>query len=269
MTGAVCCLAAAVLCWPVGATTGRSARLRPARPLPAVELAALVERPGAPVAAGLGAGATVAAVSTPLVAALAAVCAGAVVRTVRATRRAAAARRRAQAIAEGLGVLAAELRAGRSVEDAAGAAVAGCPDDVAGAALGRVLRLGVAPPAPPTAGVPADVAEVLGRVAVAVRLSARTGCSLAGVAAAVEDDLRARDRAETELRAAVAGPRASAAVLAGLPVLGLLMGSGVGADPWRVLTTTGTGSVLLVVGVGLELAGVAWSTRLVRRAVSR
>jgi tight adherence protein B len=89
------------------------------------------------------------------------------------------------------------------------------------------------------------------------------------VAAALEDDLRARDRAETELRAAVAGPRASATVLAGLPVLGLLMGSGVGADPWGVLTTTGTGNALLVVGVGLELAGMAWSARLVRRAVSR
>jgi tight adherence protein B len=47
------------------------------------------------------------------------------------------------------------------------------------------------------------------------------------------------------------------------------MGSGVGADPWRVLTTTGTGTVLLVVGVALELAGTVWSARLVRRAVQR
>jgi tight adherence protein B len=89
------------------------------------------------------------------------------------------------------------------------------------------------------------------------------------VVTAVEDDLRARARAGTELRAAVAGPRASATVLAGLPVLGLLMGSGVGADPWRVLTTTGTGTVLLLAGVGLEVAGLAWSDRLVRQAVQR
>jgi tight adherence protein B len=88
------------------------------------------------------------------------------------------------------------------------------------------------------------------------------------VTAAVEDDLRARLRAEEELRSAVAGPRASATVLAGLPVLGLLMGSGVGADPWRVLTTTGPGTVLLVLGVALELAGTAWTGRLVRRAVA-
>jgi tight adherence protein B len=45
------------------------------------------------------------------------------------------------------------------------------------------------------------------------------------------------------------------------------MGGGVGADPWRVLTTTGTGQLLLVAGVGLEVAGLVWSARLVRRAV--
>jgi tight adherence protein B len=45
------------------------------------------------------------------------------------------------------------------------------------------------------------------------------------------------------------------------------MGSGVGADPWQVLTTTGTGQVLLVAGVGLELAGLTWSRRLVQRAL--
>jgi tight adherence protein B len=33
-----------------------------------------------------------------------------------------------------------------------------------------------------------------------------------------------------------------------------------------VLTTTGSGTVLLVLGVALELAGTTWSARLVRRA---
>jgi tight adherence protein B len=100
-----------------------------------------------------------------------------------------------------------------------------------------------------------------------VLLSARTGCSLAAVTAAVEDDLRARHRLRLELRTATAGPRASAMLLAGLPVLGLAMGSGVGADPWRVLTTTGTGQLLLVLGVALELAGLSWTGYLVRRAL--
>jgi tight adherence protein B len=34
-----------------------------------------------------------------------------------------------------------------------------------------------------------------------------------------------------------------------------------------VLTTTGTGQILLVAGVALELTGLAWSARLVRRVV--
>jgi tight adherence protein B len=267
MTAALCCLAAAAVCWPAGGSAARSARLRPARSRRALDLVVQFDRPGAAGAGALLVAAVVAAASTPLVGGLAGVCVAAAARAFRGTRRSAAERRRVQAVAEGLGVLAAELRAGRSVEEAAAAAEAGCPDVGAGAALARVLRLGGGPP--PGAGPPDEVADVLARIAAAVRLSARTGCSLAGVAAAVEDDLRARDRAETELRAAVAGPRASAAVLAGLPVLGLLMGSGVGADPWRVLTTTGTGNALLVGGVALELAGVAWSGRLVRRAVSR
>ena len=45
------------------------------------------------------------------------------------------------------------------------------------------------------------------------------------------------------------------------------MGSGVGADPWGVLTGTTAGQVLLVVGVALEAAGLAWSRRLVARAL--
>jgi tight adherence protein B len=45
------------------------------------------------------------------------------------------------------------------------------------------------------------------------------------------------------------------------------MGHGVGADPWSVLTRTGTGQILLVAGVALEAAGLAWSRRLVARAV--
>jgi tight adherence protein B len=87
------------------------------------------------------------------------------------------------------------------------------------------------------------------------------------VVSAVEDDLRARRRHRLELRAATAAPRASALLLAGLPLLGLAMGSGVGADPWAVLTTTATGQVLLVAGVALEVLGLTWSRRLVRRAV--
>jgi tight adherence protein B len=257
VTGALLCLGGALLAWPTGAP-GRPGRLAPVtrrRPDPA---RLLTGRSGVVLPALLAAAAGL-VLSTPVVAALAAGCAASVGRAVQQRGRAAAAERATRALVEALGVLVAELRAGRPLLDATAAAVAGCPDPATAAVLGPVLRLGEPPPS-------ADPALV--RIAAAVRLSARTGCSLAGVTTAVEDDLRARLHAEEELRSAVAGPRASAVVLAGLPVLGLLMGSGVGADPWRVLTTTGSGTLLLVLGVTLELAGIAWTGRLVRRAVA-
>ncbi|MGY1744172.1 type II secretion system F family protein [Blastococcus sp. SYSU D00695] len=251
-------LAAALLLWPAGRGVPRPGdrgwgagpeRWRSRLPVPAV--AALL--------AGLGAG----IVSTPLVAALAAAVAGGAAVARQRARRAGAEEDRVAALAEALGALVAELRSGRPLDDAAVAAGAGCGDPAAAEVLLRAVR---APGSLPVAGAGAGVWDAaVARLAAAVRLSLRTGCSLAAVAAAVEDDLRARRRHRLELRSALAGPRASAGLLAGLPLLALLMGGGVGADPWAVLTTTGTGQVLLVLGVGLEAAGLAWTGRLVRR----
>jgi tight adherence protein B len=262
MSPALLCLAGALLCWPAAARVTRL-RGRPARHRP--DLAALTGGRVGTVGAAMVCGVLGLLLATPVVAALAAVCGGVAGRALQQRSAAAVAERRSRALVEALGALAAELRAGRPLAEATGTAVDCCPHPATAAALGPVLRLGEPPPGPLVDGP----GRALARLAAAVRLSAATGCSLAGVVTAVEDDLRARLHAEQELRAAVAGPRASATVLAGLPVLGLLMGSGIGADPWRVLTTTGTGTVLLVLGVVLELTGTAWSARLVRRAGQR
>jgi tight adherence protein B len=61
----------------------------------------------------------------------------------------------------------------------------------------------------------------------------------------------------------VAGPRMSGYVMAALPVLGLLLGAGMGADPVGVLVGTTIGRVLMVVGVLLTSAGLLWSARIV------
>jgi tight adherence protein B len=217
-----------------------------------------------PVPAGAAAALVAALVSTPLVALLAGAGAGLAARAWSATRQRARERAELQGLAEALGTLAAELRAGRSLDAAVTAAAAACPGEESGARLVRAVR---DPGVPAPGGASGALAAAHGRIAAAVLLSGRTGCSLAEVVAAVEDDLRARLRHEQELRTATAGPRAGAGLLAALPVLGLAMGAGVGADPWGVLTTTGVGQVLLVTGVGLEVAGVAWAGRLVRRAV--
>jgi tight adherence protein B len=217
-----------------------------------------------PPSAAAVAALTGALLSTPLVALLAGTAAFLGARAWLASRAERAGDGRLRSLADGLGALAADLRSGRTLDAATAAAVAACADSAAGPALGRAIR---APEAVASGPADAELGEALGRIAAAVRLSGRTGCSLAAVAGAVEDDLRARHRRRLELRAATAAPRASAALLAGLPLVGLAMGSGVGADPWGILTGTGTGQVLLVAGVALEAAGLAWSRRLVARAL--
>jgi tight adherence protein B len=265
-TGALLAAALAIVAWPdrraeqrwrLGSQSGRWLRQRP--PVDGVPV---------PMLAAATAAASAAALSTALVAFLAAVLAGVAARAWQGRRRADRLASRLRALTDGLGALAAELRSGRPLSAATDAAVAASGDEEGGRALARAVRApAIAGPPEPARADEAVLADALGRISAAVVLSTRTGCSLAGVLSAVEDDLRARRRHREELRAATAGPAASALVLAGLPLLGLAMGSGVGADPWRVLTTTPTGQVLLVTGVGLELAGLAWSRRLVRRAV--
>jgi tight adherence protein B len=225
----------------------------------------VVRSPAAPALVGVVVAGVVAVVSTALVAVLAGVCSVSAARAAIGRRVEDREERRLRGLLEALGALTAELRSGRTVDAASADAARSCPDERAADALVRALRAPDLPLPPVTEGAFADA---LDRIAAAVRLSGRTGCSLAAVLAAVEDDVRARLRHARELRTAVAGPRASAALLAGLPLLGLAMGGGIGADPWRVLTTTGTGQMLLVLGVALEVVGVAWTARLVRSAVA-
>jgi tight adherence protein B len=248
-------LAGALVVWPVRRGAGRLA----ARSGPP----SWVTRLPVPATAAVLAGAGALVVSTPLVSALAAGGAAAAVVARGRARRAEAEEERLAVLTEALSALAAELRSGRPLEEAATAAGAACGDPAGAEAVVRAVRAPGSLPVPGPGAGAWDAA--VARLAAAVRLSVRTGCSLAAVVGAVEDDLRARRRHRLELRSALAGPRASAALLAGLPVLALLMGSGIGADPWRVLTTTGTGQVLLVLGTALEGAGLAWSARLVAR----
>ncbi len=271
MSAALLLGAAALLLWP-GPAARRRDRLRRLvrrRPTVADRIAAVPASAWPLPAAGLGvlAGAVT---GPPLVAVLAGAAAAAAARGLARIRDRRAGEARLDGLTDALGAVAAELRAGRPLAAATASAVAGSADPGLALGLARALR---APAAVLAAPLPppepdGDLDRSLARVAAAVRLSERTGCSLAAVVAAVEDDLRARRRQRQELRSVTAGPRASAALLAGLPLLALAMGSGIGADPWAVLTTTPAGQVLLVLGVALEGAGLAWSGRLVRRAVA-
>ena len=67
----------------------------------------------------------------------------------------------------------------------------------------------------------------------------------------------------------MAGPRATAMVLAALPAVGVLLGQAMGAAPLAVLTGGGTGGIMLVVGVGLACAGLLWTDAIVAEVADR
>jgi tight adherence protein B len=105
-------------------------------------------------------------------------------------------------------------------------------------------------------------APVLNQISRAWILANRHGLPLADVLDAVRGDLETRARFARQLHARMAGPRASASILAILPAIGLALGEAMGAHPIRVLTTTQAGHLLTLLGVALICAGLTWSAHL-------
>ncbi|MFD4293621.1 type II secretion system F family protein [Rhodococcus sp. NPDC058505] len=111
------------------------------------------------------------------------------------------------------------------------------------------------------AGIETDVE----RIAAAWRIAERHGIALADLLDATRSDLVARIRFRSRVESGLAGARATAAVLAGLPLLGVGLGQMTGAAPVRVLLSGGVGGTLLVVGTALACGGLAWADRITQR----
>ncbi|SBT93127.1 tight adherence protein B, partial [Streptomyces sp. DI166] len=109
-------------------------------------------------------------------------------------------------------------------------------------------------------------AEGLRGLAACWRVAVDQGAGLADGLDRLEAALRAERDQRADLRAQLAGAKSTALMLAGLPVLGLLLGAVMGADPLRVLLHTGAGLGCLVAGGVLEGLGVWWALRIVRGA---
>lgn len=107
----------------------------------------------------------------------------------------------------------------------------------------------------------------LASLAVACDLASRSGVPLGRILAGVQADLAADQQTYRAVRRALAAPRGSALLLSGLPLVGLAMGSALGAHPQRVLLHSTAGLLALTAGVLLDLAGLAWTAVLSRRAV--
>jgi tight adherence protein B len=183
-------------------------------------------------------------------------------------------RRRTQA-AEGmvgaLGALVAELRVGAHPATAAERAAVDA-EPLAAKAMSTVAttaRLGgdVDRALARSASAEPSLAGVLGQVGRAWRLAARHGVPLAEVLDSVRRDLDQRLQFSRQVHARMAGPRASAAVLAVLPELGVLLGEAIDARPLHVLADTAIGQILLAAGAFLICGGVLWSAKLTDHAV--
>ncbi|MBF6468101.1 type II secretion system F family protein [Nocardia beijingensis] len=111
------------------------------------------------------------------------------------------------------------------------------------------------------------ISAELARVAGAWQVAEQHGLALAELLSAVRTDLAGRLRFHGRTTAALAGARATAAVLACLPFLGIALGQMMGAAPLHVLFVSSAGTVLLPLGAGLACAGLLWTDVITRKVL--
>ncbi len=177
----------------------------------------------------------------------------------RQARLARAAERRSEQLVEAGEALVGELLAGQPPGAALARAVAIWPE------LEPVASAG-----PLGADVPAAMrrlalrpgAEAMTEVAAAWRLGQGSGVGLSRSLEQVLVTTRARQETGRRVRSELASARATARLVAVLPVLSLFAAQSMGARPWRFLLGTPPGIACLAVGLALGLAGLWWIERI-------
>jgi tight adherence protein B len=165
-------------------------------------------------------------------------------------------------------VLVGELRVGAhpaqafavAADETAGPVADSCRAVAARARLGADVTAGLRSVAE-TSALPAQWA----RLAVCWQLAAEHGLAMSTLMRAAQRDIVERQRFSGQV---MSGARATAAILAGLPVLSVVLGQLIGADPAAFLLAGHVGGWLLVVGVTLVCGGLLWSDRITDRAAS-
>lgn len=186
----------------------------------------------------------------------------------RRRRRARRASDEGRALEAAIDVLVGELRAGAhpvaafgvAADESGGMVAKSCRAVAARARLGADVAAGLHSVADRSA-LPAQWR----RLAVCWQLACDHGLAMSTLMRAAQRDIAERQRFSAQLSSAMAGARATATILASLPVLLVVLGQLIGARPVAFLLAGHAGGWLLVIGVTLMCGGLLWSDRITER----
>ncbi|WP_236005204.1 type II secretion system F family protein [Nonomuraea antri] len=166
--------------------------------------------------------------------------------------------------------LSAELSAGRTPGEALTRAVAAVdfPDPQVMRPVTAAARDGGDVAAALAAAAPARGGEGLHRLTACWDVGVTVGAGLAALVERVAGALRAAQAHRQDVAAQLAGPRATARLLAVLPALGLLMAGALDMHPLDFLLGSVPGLACLVTGIALDACGLWWTNRMAIRAQS-
>jgi tight adherence protein B len=157
-----------------------------------------------------------------------------------------------------------ELRAGQPATSAVERAVQVWPES---SPVAAAARLGADVSAAYRRVATQPGAEAVTRLAAAWELCAVTGSGLALALEQLVETVRAEEVVLQAVQAELASARATARVVAALPLVVLALAQGAGASPWHFLLETGPGLGCLAAGAALSVAGLWWIDRIAVAAV--
>ena len=189
-----------------------------------------------------------------------------VLRTVRRRAAAAAADRRSAQVLAVCESLASDLAAGQPPLLCLDRAATEWPEFAPVAVAGQM-----------GADVPAALRDLAARpggaqlrtLAASYAVAHRTGAGLALAIQRAADSIRGERRTARLVAAELSSARATAKMLAVLPLGVLLLGSGIGGDPVGFLVGTPVGLGCLATGLALSLAGMRWLDRIADGVLGR
>lgn len=166
------------------------------------------------------------------------------------------------AVAEGAALLVSELRSGVTADQA----LARVAEEVeVYRPISRAAALGVDVPAALRTAAAGPGMEQLALIGAGWAVARRTGASLTSTLSQVTSSLRAQEATDRLVEGELASARATAKLVAVLPVAAWGIGSGAGGDPLGFLLGTGWGLVCLLLGLALTWGGIAWISALTAR----